>query len=182
MISTRAPAAIVGAGLLDLAPGHTLVGERLDHFELQEFVGGGGMGVVFKALDTRLNRIVALKVLSREQADEEEKVRRFQNEAQSAARLDHDHIARVYFVGQDRGLHYIVFEYIEGVNLRDLVARKGPLPLDETISYTLQIAEALAHAASRDVVHREGEVKGTDGNGKGIACAHGASILSARCQ
>src|SRR5688572_8713115 len=113
VISHKPPAAVIGAGVLIPEGGKSLLGERLDHFELQELVGGGGMGVVFKALDTRLNRIVALKVLSRDQADEDEKVRRFQNEAQSAARLDHDHIARVYFVGQDRGLHYIVFEYIE---------------------------------------------------------------------
>jgi serine/threonine-protein kinase len=157
VISQRTPI----PGPLNVAPsnpaelGRTLLGQKLDHFELLEYVGGGGMGAVFKALDTRLNRIVALKVLARDQADEEEKVRRFQNEAQSAARLDHDHIARVYFVGQDCGLHYIVFEYIEGINLRELVERKGPLPLDEAVSFTLQIAEALAHASGRDVVHRD---------------------------
>jgi serine/threonine-protein kinase len=157
VISSRPPLPAPQGGYAApaLADATSLVGQSLDHFDLQEFIGGGGMGVVFRALDTRLNRIVALKVLARDQADAEEKVRRFKNEAQSAARLDHDHIARVYFVGQDRGLHYIVFEYIEGVNLRDLVARRGPLPLDEAINYTLQIAEALAHAASRDVVHRD---------------------------
>ena len=154
VISTRAPTPAPNAAS-QAELGQTLLGQKLDHFELLEFVGGGGMGVVFKALDTRLNRIVALKVLARDQADEEEKVRRFQNEAQSAARLDHDHIARVYFVGQDCGLHYIVFEYIEGINLRDLVERKGPLSLDEAVSFTLQVAEALAHASSRDVVHRD---------------------------
>ena len=80
---------------------------------------------------------------------------RFQNEAQSTARLDHQNIARVYYVGEDHGLQYIVFEFIEGVNVRDLVAAKGPLPLAEAISYTLQTAEALAHAAQRNVVHRD---------------------------
>ena len=88
-------------------------------------------------------------------ADRDTLPRRFQNEAQSAARLDHDNIARVYYVGEDRGLHYIVFEFIEGVNVRDLVEQKGPLPLAEAISYTLQVADALAHAAGRDVVHRD---------------------------
>jgi serine/threonine-protein kinase len=133
-----------------------LVGQRLGHFELLDFVGGGGMGAVFRARDTMLNREVAVKVLSRDQGADEETRRRFQNEAQSAARLDHENIARVYYVGEDRGLNYIVFEFIEGVNLRDLVERRGePLPLAEAISYTLQLAKALDHASHRDVVHRD---------------------------
>lgn len=135
--------------------GKLLAGERLNHFELREYVGGGGMGAVFRALDTMLNREVALKVLSRDQGADEETRRRFQNEAQSAARLDHENIARVFYVGEDKGLNYIVFEFIEGVNLRDFVEQRGPLPLAETISYTLQIADALSHASSRDVVHRD---------------------------
>lgn len=113
------------------------------------------MGAVFRALDTMLNREVALKVLSRDQGADDETRRRFQNEAQSAARLDHENIARVYYVGEDRGLNYIVFEFIEGINLRDLVGQKGPLPLPEALSYTLQMAHALAHASGRDVVHRD---------------------------
>ncbi|MGH7134569.1 MAG: serine/threonine-protein kinase, partial [Pirellulales bacterium] len=140
--------------------GHTelakqLAGERLNHFQLLEYVGGGGMGAVFRALDTMLNRDVALKVLSRDQGAEEETRRRFQNEAQSAARLDHENIARVYYVGEDRGLNYIAFEFIEGTNLRDLVERSGPLALPEALSCTLQVAQALEHASSRDVVHRD---------------------------
>jgi len=135
--------------------GRILPGERLGHFELLQYVGGGGMGKVFRALDTRLARSVALKILSPEHAADRETVLRFQNEAQSAARLDHDNIARVYYVGEDRGLHYIVFEFIEGVNVRDLVESKGPLPLAEAVSYTLQVADALAHAADRNIVHRD---------------------------
>jgi len=135
--------------------GRIMPGDRLGHFELVEYVGGGGMGRVFRAVDTRLNRTVALKVLSVDQAADEETRLRFQNEARSAARLDHENIARVHYVGEDRGLHYIVFEFIEGVNIRAMVERKGRLPLTEAVSYTLQVAEALAHAASRDVVHRD---------------------------
>jgi serine/threonine protein kinase len=135
--------------------GRLLEGERLGHFELHEFVGGGGMGAVFRALDTMLNRIVAVKVLSQEQSGDEETLLRFKNEAQSAARLDHENISRVYYVGEDRGWNYIVFEFIEGVNLRDLVERDGILPIATAISYTLQIADALAHASGRDVVHRD---------------------------
>lgn len=157
VISQRPPATPGGVprqlALIDLAK--QLAGERLNHFQLLDYVGGGGMGAVFKALDTMLNREVALKVLSRDQSADEDTRRRFQNEAQSAARLDHENIARVYYVGEDRGLNYIVFEFIEGVNLRDHVEQKRTLPLNEAFSYTLQIACALAHAASRDVVHRD---------------------------
>jgi serine/threonine protein kinase len=135
--------------------GRVLQGEKLGHFELLEFVGGGGMGAVFRALDTMLNRIVAVKVLSHEQSDDEETLRRFKNEAQSAARLDHENIGRVHYVGEDGGWHYIVFEFIEGINLRDLVERDGPLAVADAVSFMLQLGDALAHAARRDVVHRD---------------------------
>jgi serine/threonine-protein kinase len=102
-----------------------------------------------------LNRVVAVKVLSQEQSNDEETLRRFQNEAQSAARLDHENISRVFYVGEDRGWHYIVFEFIEGANLRDVVQNEGPLSLARAVSYTLQIADALTHASQRDVVHRD---------------------------
>ena len=130
-------------------------GDRIGHFELVEYVGGGGMGRVYRAVNTRLARTVALKVLPPDQATDPDAMQRFQNEAQSAARLDHDNVARTYYVGEDRGLHYIVFEFIEGVNIRLLVERKGPLPVAEAISYTIQVAEALAHADARQVVHRD---------------------------
>lgn len=134
--------------------GEALIGKRLEHYDLVEFVGGGGMGAVFRANDTRLGRTVAVKVLSRDQSSEEN-VRRFRNEAQSAARLDHRYIARVHYVGEDAGLNFIVFEFIEGINLRELVLQKGPLPLEEALRYTMEVAEALAHASARDVVHRD---------------------------
>jgi serine/threonine-protein kinase len=128
---------------------------RLEHFELLEFVGGGGMGRVYRAMDTTLSRPVALKVLSREQATDSETLLRFRNEARSAARLNHDGIVQVYYVGEDAGLPFIAFEFVEGVNVRVLVEQKGRLSLAEAVSYTLQVAEALAHAASRNVVHRD---------------------------
>ena len=136
-------------------PGDIPPGGRLGHFELLEFVGGGGMGRVFRALDTRLGRTVALKVLSREQATDMETLMRFRNEARSAARLNHPGIAQVYYVGEDAGLPFIAFEFVEGVNVRDLVGQKGPLPLGEALSYTYQVAEALAQAALQNVVHRD---------------------------
>jgi len=135
--------------------GRALEGRRLGHFLIEAFVGGGGMGAVFRGRDMTLGRTVAVKVLSREQGEDPETLRRFRNEAQSAARLDHENVARVYFVGEDDGWHYIVFEFIEGVNVRDLVVRNGPLPLEEAVNYTVQVAEALAHAERRHVVHRD---------------------------
>lgn len=142
-------------GLTPRELAHALQGELLDHFQLQQFVGGGGMGVVFKALDTTLDRIVALKILASRSIGNIDLQRRFLIEAQSTARLDHPNIARIHFVGRDRGLPYIVFEYIEGENLRDLVLRHGPLPLGDALSYTYQVAHALSHAWQRGVVHRD---------------------------
>lgn len=133
----------------------TLKGQLLGHFHLQEFIGGGGMGAVFKALDTTLDRIVAVKVVASQSISTEDLQRRFLVEAQSTARLDHPNIARIHYVGRDRGLPYIVFEYIDGVNLRDLVLNHGPIPLGDALSYTCQIAHALAHAWQKEVVHRD---------------------------
>lgn len=134
--------------------GKSLEGQQLGQFRLEEFVGGGGMGAVFRGIDTSLDRVVAVKVVSSHQTDEDT-LRRFRNEALSAARLDHPNIARVYSVGEEAGWSYIVFEFIQGVNIRDLVAHKGPLPVDEAVSYVIQAAEALEHASQRNVVHRD---------------------------
>ncbi|MFM7035238.1 MAG: protein kinase domain-containing protein, partial [Planctomycetia bacterium] len=90
--------------------GRSMEGRSLGPYRLLEFVGGGGMGAVFRALDSTLDRIVAVKVLSHRQSSDEEMLKRFRNEAQSAARLDHENIGRVYAVGSDGGWHYIVFE------------------------------------------------------------------------
>ena len=154
VISSRPPN-LNPAGAVPTESGNFWEGEQLGQFVLQKFVGGGGMGVVFRALDTTLDREVAVKVLSRDQAGDDETLRRFRNEAQSAARLNHDNIARVFYVGEDRGVHYIVFEFIEGVNIRDLVEQQGPLSLNQALSYTYQIALALDHASQRSVIHRD---------------------------
>ncbi len=131
-----------------------LIGQQLDHFQLHELIGGGGMGAVFRASDTRLDRIVAVKVIPSLEHDLET-LRRFRIEAQSAAKLDHPHIARVYYVGETDAWNYIVFEYVEGTNLRDLIVRQGPLSVDDAVCFTCQVAEALQHAADRSVVHRD---------------------------
>ncbi len=149
------PAPAASDSVTRILEGRVLPGDRIGHFELVEYVGGGGMGRVFRAIDTQLGRTVALKVLSPDQAAVADTQQRFQNEAQSTARLDHENIARVYYVGKDRELSYIVFEFVEGINVRLLVEQKGPLPLAEALSYTIQVTEALAHADVRGVVHRD---------------------------
>jgi serine/threonine-protein kinase len=113
------------------------------------------MGAVFRAWDTNLHRTVAVKVLSLRQMSDSEGQRRFQTEARSAARLDHPNIARAYYVGEDRGVPYIVFEYIDGTNVRDLVYDNGPFALGDALNFALQISAALTHAWEREVVHRD---------------------------
>ncbi len=98
---------------------------------------------------------MALKLLPLDQTADPEVVQRFYQEGRSAARLDHENIARVYSIGQDGPHHYIAFEYIEGTTVRRRVDEKGPLPVGEAVDITLQIAQALVHAASRGVVHRD---------------------------
>ena len=98
---------------------------------------------------------MALKLLPLDQTRDPEVVQRFYQEGRSAARLDHENIARVYSIGQDGPNHYIAFEYIEGITVRRRVDENGPLPVEEAVDITLQIAQALVHAAARGVVHRD---------------------------
>jgi serine/threonine protein kinase len=130
-------------------------GELIDDFRLEAAIGAGGMGAVFRALDTKLDRHVALKLLPPDQASDGEVVRRFYQEGRSAAQLDHENIARVYSIGQDGYFHYIAFEYIEGATIRHRVEESGPLPVAEAVDFALQIAHALVHASQRGVVHRD---------------------------
>ncbi len=132
----------------------SLVGSSLLHFQIEEFVGGGGMGAVFRGTDTTLKRTVAIKVLSQDHVDEE-MIRRFRHEAESAARLDHRGIPHVYYVGEDDGWYFIVFEFIEGQNIRDYVIEQGPLSIPQAISHLADITDAIQHASNRDVVHRD---------------------------
>ena len=140
-----------------LAPPASLpvAGDHVDTFLIEEAIGVGGMGAVFRALDTKLDRQVALKLLPPDQAGDAEIVPRFYQEGRSAAQLDHENIARVYSIGQDGPYHYIAFEYIEGVTVRQKVETAGALAVAEAVNITLQIAYALVHASMRGVVHRD---------------------------
>ena len=86
---------------------------------------------------------------------ETENIRRFHQEAKAAAKLDHENIARVFFCGEDKGLHFIAFEFVEGITLRAMLEQRRKLPVAESIRYILQVAAGLEHAASRGVVHRD---------------------------
>ena len=130
-------------------------GIELDHFRVEERIGMGGMGAVFRAVDTRLQRMVALKLLAPSQSYDEGSVKRFQNEARAAARLDHENVARVHYIGEERGLHFIAFEYVTGSTIRELIRRQHHISVADSINYALQIAAALKHTSAMGVVHRD---------------------------
>jgi len=131
------------------------VGSKLGHYELLGIVGTGGMAAVLRAKDLELGRDVALKILPPHMARDPENIQRFKLEARAAAKLDHDNVARVFYCGEDLGLHFIAFEFVEGDNLRALIDRKGQLSPEECVPLMLQVAAGLAHANERGVVHRD---------------------------
>ena len=134
---------------------HLSPGMMLGHFTVTKFIGGGGMGRVYLGFDKSLDRKVAIKVLQRQRAQDQFSVARFMNEARSAARLNHEHIAQVYFAGQQDEIPFIAFEFVEGTNIRTIVERRGPFPLSQAITYLIQISHALDHAAVHGVIHRD---------------------------
>ncbi len=130
-------------------------GTMLDEYRILESIAVGGMGAVYRACDTNLDRAVAIKILPPELAVDEEIAIRFTEEGRAAAQLDHENIARIYALGHAENLHYIVFEFIEGRNLKQIVDQSGPLDSDSVVTYARQIALALRHASRRGVVHRD---------------------------
>ncbi|MDO4558183.1 MAG: serine/threonine-protein kinase, partial [Planctomycetia bacterium] len=135
------------------------IGTRIRQFEILREIGGGGMGRVFQAMDTDLERLVALKVLTADPMTREARLR-FHQEARSAARLNHRNIAQVWQYGEHEGIPYIVFEYVHGENIRSIVQRNrnenhGPMAFDRVLGYAVQITGALIHARHYDVVHRD---------------------------
>lgn len=126
-----------------------------NRYAILEGIGGGGMAVVFKARDTLLNRIVAIKVLRPEFSEDNEFVRRFKREAQAAASLSHPNIINIYDVGQQDGLYYIVMEYVEGKTLKELIKLKSAMPPLEVIEIGKQICDALECAHKNKIVHRD---------------------------
>jgi len=158
-----------------------------DRYELEELVGTGGMSSVYRALDTLLERNVALKILHPHYGDDDEYVERFRREARAVAQLSHPNIVTVIDRGEDDGQQYIVFEYVDGDSLKQLVDRDGPLPARRAAELALQIADALAFAHHSGLVHRDvkpqnvlvtedGEAKVTDfGIARSLDVEHGVT-------
>ncbi|HQM62912.1 MAG TPA: serine/threonine-protein kinase, partial [Acidobacteriota bacterium] len=132
-----------------------MIGQTVGHYHIVEELGAGGMGVVYRAEDTKLRRSVALKFLPPELTRDAEAKRRFLHEAQAAAALDHPNICTVYEVGEtDTGQLYIAMACYAGETLRERIAR-GPLPLEEALRIAQEAAAGLAHAHARGIVHRD---------------------------
>ncbi len=131
-------------------------GDSLGRYRIVSELGVGGMGVVYKARDTRLGRPVALKVLRSASPGGPAATQRFLREAQMASALNHPNILTIYDVGTDAGLDYIAMELVEGGTLADLIA-SGPLPVERALRLAAQIADALAVAHAAAIVHRDSE-------------------------
>ena len=126
-----------------------------DRYEILEIIGTGGMAVVYKARDHRLNRLVAVKILKDEFARDEEFRRRFRAEGEAVAMLSHPNIVQVYDVSASDSANYIVMELIDGISLKQYMEKKGVLNWKETLHFAMQIAKGLEHAHSRGIIHRD---------------------------
>jgi tRNA A-37 threonylcarbamoyl transferase component Bud32 len=147
-----------------------VVGETIaDRYELEEVVGHGGMSTVYKAHDSLLERNVALKVLHQQYNEDEDFVERFKREARSVAQLQHPNIVTVIDRGEEDGRQYIVFEFIDGENLKELVVRKGRLDLRDALEIAHEIARGLAFAHDHGLVHRDVKPQNVLLNGDGRA-------------
>jgi serine/threonine-protein kinase len=131
-----------------------LAGTRLGQYEILSILGAGGMGEVYRARDTKLNRDVAIKVLPPQFAFDFDRLARFKREAQVLASLNHPHIGAIYGFEESESAQALILELVEGPTLADRIAR-GPLPVDEAIAIVRQIAEALEDAHEQGIVHRD---------------------------
>ena len=132
-----------------------MIGQTVSHYKIIEKLGSGGMGVVYKAQDTKLDRFVALKFLPQHLSQSEEEKQRFIHEAKAASALDHPNICNIHEIDEaDDGQTFIVMAYYAGETLRDKIDR-GPLAIDAAIDIVIQISQGLAKAHSKEIVHRD---------------------------
>lgn len=150
----NAPALEVAAKVISGDVGQSLTGQRIGHYRIQSQIGAGGMGEIYLAEDTRLNRKVALKLLPRQFTIDSDRVRRFKQEARAASALNHPHIVTIFEIGEESGWHYIVNEFIDGQTLRQRLSA-SPVKLSEIIEIIIQAAGALAAAHEAGIVHRD---------------------------
>src|SRR5437879_5382044 len=129
-------------------------GQHLGPYEILSAIGAGGMGEVYRARDTHLDRIVAIKVLPTHLADKLELRERFEREARTVASLNHPHICTLYDIGQQDGTDFLVMEYLEGETVAERL-KKGPLPLEQVLQYSIEIADALDKAHRKGITHRD---------------------------